>query len=240
MNKIKTLLDKSGCNPELVDNICEALDSYKTTLREQYEADYKARIEQAKQVCIRETENHKAELARRVQIFCETKAAAIEAQVARQSALSESAAVSKLKNIVSLLEGVEPNGASNGQATAALAKVKSKIQQVNEEKQKAVAVANRQVAIAEKALKENRRLATKIADLQRKLEESVVNESRQPAPRAKVDQRRPAARPVTTRQTLLENQDRRPPVKREAPITRASGQGFGIDDIAANMDEDLV
>ena len=85
MNKIKGLLEKAGCNPELVGGICEALDSYKSDLREQFEADYKHRVEQAKKVCIDETESHKRELAKRVQIFCETKAAAIEAAEAAET-----------------------------------------------------------------------------------------------------------------------------------------------------------
>ncbi len=240
MNKIQSLLEKAGCNPELVGGICEALEEYKSTLREQFEADYNNRIEQAKKVCIRETENHKAELARRVQIFCETKAAAIEAQVARQSALSESAAATKLKTIVNLLEGVEPNGPSNGQATAVLAKVKSRLKQVNEEKQKAVEVANRQVAIAEKALKENRRLASEVATLKRKLDTTVVSESRRSAPiRKQAAVQKKPSQPMTTRQTLVENQDRRPPARREAPISRPT-KGFGVADVAANMDDDLV
>ena len=134
MNKIKGLLEKSGCNPELVDKICESLEEYKVTLREQYDSEYKDRIEKAKKVCIEETEAHKRELARRVQIFCETKSAAIEAQIAKQSALSESEAVTRLKNIRSLLEGIEPNGELNGQATAALNKAKQKLSQLQEER----------------------------------------------------------------------------------------------------------
>lgn len=245
MNKIKGLLEKAGCNPELVGGICEALDSYKSDLREQFEADYKHRVEQAKKVCIDETESHKRELAKRVQIFCETKAAAIEAQLARQSALSESEAVTRLKGIVSLLEGIEPNGDPSGRATAALEQARRRIQQVNEDRQKALEVANRQTAIAEKALKQNRRLATENTMLMRKVTEApMVAESRAPnvARSRRIDLNRSASRPVTTRQTLVEHQDRRPPVQNNSNIRSSgpSGNAFGITDIAANMDEDLI
>ncbi len=237
MNKIKALLEKAGCKQDLVGNICEALEEYKTTLREQYDSEYKNRVEQAKKVCIEETEAHKRELARRVQIFCETKTAAIEAQLAKQSALSESEAVTRLKNIFSILEGIEPNGEPNGQSTAALNKAKLKIQQVSEERARAVEVANRQMAISEKALKENRRLATEVAELKRKLVGSVA-ESKQPQDRKRIDEGRSATQPKTTRQTLLENQDRRP-TRKQPNITPATNR-FGISDIAEGMDEDLV
>jgi len=239
MNKIKTLLEKAGCNQDLVGSICEALEDYKTTLREQYDSDYQNRVEQAKKVCIEETEAHKRELARRVQIFCETKAAAIEAQLAKQSALSESEAVTRLKNVMSLLEGIEPNGEPNGQATAALDKAKLKIQQVNEERTRAVEVANRQVAISEKALKENRRLAAENAQLKQRL--GTVSESRQTqGGRKRIDVSRTATHPVTTRQTLLENQDRRQPQRKASPVQTQPQRGFNIGDIAEGMDEDLI
>jgi len=234
MNKIKGLLEKSGCNPELVDKICESLEEYKVTLREQYDSEYKDRIEKAKKVCIEETEAHKRELARRVQIFCETKSAAIEAQIAKQSALSESEAVTRLKNIRSLLEGIEPNGELNGQATAALNKAKQKLSQLQEERNRAIEVANRRVAISEKALKENRRLATEIVQLKRKLDS--LTESRQRTGK-RLDENRASIKPTTTRQTLLENQTRVQP-QRELSV-RQTGQ-ISINDIADQIEEDLI
>lgn len=231
-SKIKDLLVKAGCNQELTDSICEALEEYKATIREQYDHDYKNRVEQAKKVCLEETEAHKRELARRVQIFCETKAAAIEAQLAKQSALSESDASTRLRNIMSLLEGIEPNGQPNGQATAALEKAKLKMRQVNEERTRAVETANRQMAISEKALKENRRLAAENAELKRKLSSTPT---RQPN-RSRIDESRSQGKPVTTRQTLLENQDRRQPKQNTKPIKNR----FSITDIAESIDEDLI
>lgn len=232
MNKIKTLLEKANCSPELAESICAALGEYKTTLQEQYEADYRQKLEQAKKVCIDETDSHKRELARRVQIFCETKAAAIDAQLAKQSVHSESVAMTRLKSIQALLEGIEPNGQPNG-STAELERARRKIQQVNEEKARAVEIANRQTALAEKALKANRQLSAKL--------NTVVAESVSvPAgkPNRALDTRRKSTQPSTTRQTLLENQDRKPPAKNQPIMTPA--KGFGVNDIAANMDSDLI
>lgn len=237
MDKIKALLEKAGCNPEVIDNICEALDNYKVTIKESFDAEYKARVEEAKKVCVEEVESHKRELGRRLQVWCETKSAAIEAQLAKQSALSEAEAVTKLKNIVSLLEGLEPNGEPNSKATAAIEKARLRLQQVNEEKERAVTVANRQTAIAEKALKENRRLSTEIANL--KKQQALVSESRSNAAQ-RIDNRKSGNAPATTRQTLLENQDRRPASRKESVTKNAPRNGFGVTDIASQMDDDLI
>lgn len=228
MDKIKALLEKAGCKPELVNKICESLSEYKTTLSEQYEADHKAKLAMAKKVCIEETEAHKRELARRLQIFCETKGAAIEAQLSKQSALNESAAYSKLQQITDLLKGV--NGTQSGDVKQTMEKAKKQLQIATEGKQKAIQTANRQTAIAEKVLKQNRELNRKIASLEKTLAESSgssdkgsINEGRQ-----RLTTRR-SAKPVTTRATIVENQQRR-------PAANPTG-GFGINQIADTMDD---
>lgn len=226
MDKIKALLVKSGCNQDLVEGICNVLDNYKSTIREQFEADYNHKIEQAKKVCLEETEAHKRELARRLQIFCETKAAAIESQLAKQSAHSETEAVARLRNIASVMEGIEPNSDNHGPATVVIEKAKQKIQQVNEERARAIATANRHVAISEKALKANRQLATEVAQLKRRLA-NVVTESRRPA-QVRIDKGRRPQKPSTTRSTILENQQARR--IRQRPPT-------GVDEIADRIDE---
>jgi hypothetical protein len=228
--KIKELLVKAGCSPELVNSIVESLEQYKVNIREGYEQDFKARVEQAKKVCIEETEAHKRELAKRLQIFCETKAAGIEAQIAKQSALNESKAVSKLTQLANVLSGYA-NGTDNGQVTATINKAQRKIQQVNEEKLRALEVANRQTAIAEKALSENRRLAAEVKKLKNHLEES-----KPPRASAKRIEENRTVRPRTTRPTLVESQDRRAVPKRPTVMNRP----VGIADIANSIDTDLV
>lgn len=247
--KILDLLTKAGCKPELVTTIGESLEQYKTAIREQFEADYSAKVEQAKKVCIEETEAHKRELSRRVQVFLETKGAAIDAHLQRQSAMNESEAVTKLKNLRALLEGVqiEQNGASqNGQLSAVIEKAKQQIRQLTEDRDRAVAIANKKNAIAEKVLSRNRELVAENARLKSQgpggLKPTVV-EGRG-APRGqRIDSTRRAAAPVTSRPTIVENQERRPA---QAPVqggnTRQAGgkNGFGVTDIASVMDEDLI
>jgi hypothetical protein len=246
--KILDLLQKAGCKPELVTAIGESFVSYKETIREQFEADYTAKVEQAKKVCIEETEAHKRELARRLQVFLETKGAAIEATIARQSALSESAATSKLKSLRALLEGVELNApANNGQATAVIEKAKHKIQQLTEERDQAITAANQKNAIAEKVLKRNRELVTENARLKNLHGDEPtrpVSEGRG-APRSqaqRIDGGRKSGQATTTRSTLVENQVRRPAAADGEGNVRTAGNrnGFGVTDIASQMDEDLI
>lgn len=242
MEKIQKLLEKAGCKPELAQQICESLEKYKTTMREQLEAEYTAKVEEAKKVCIEETESHKRELARRLSIFCEAKGAAIEAQLAKQSALNESEAFTKLQSIRELLDGFVQNGEQNGNFKAALDKATQKVKLACEERDRALAKANRQTAIAERALKLNRRLTAENTQL-RGGRQTVAEGTNKPRRQGRIDtQRGPSQRPTSTRATLLENQDRRPPARPTSPHVSGTGQGkgFGVQDIAAAISEDLI
>ena len=246
MKKVLDLLTKAGCKVELVDAIGEALEEYKRSINEQFEADYSAKVEEAKKICIEETDAHKRELARRLQIFLETKDAAISATLIRQSALSESEAMTKLRDVKSLIEGIEVNGHSNnGQTTAVVETAKRKIQQLAEERDQAIATANRQNTIAEKVLKRNRQLVSenaKLKALQNGNGETTVVESRVHGQPQRIDGGRRTQQPTTTRSTIVENQTLRSPAKPAQNNTKVEGTrgGFGVNDIAATMDEDLV
>ena len=236
MDKIKSLLAKSGCNPELVDAISESFAQYKQTLKEQYEKDFAARIKQAKKVCVEETEAHKRELARRLQIFAEAKTAAIEAQASKQAAMTESAAQEKLNKVYALLEGINLKAEGSKAASAVIEKAKAQIKLANEERNRAVEKANRQTAIAEKVLRQNRQLVTENTSLKKRVESSApISEGRNKP----LDTRKRSVQPVSTRTTLVENQERKVP-HRDTPLTRTNGTGFGVTDIAAAIDEDLI
>ena len=235
MDKIKNLLTKAGCNPELVGAIGESFAQFKKTLKEQYEKDFAARIQQAKKVCVEETEAHKRELARRLQIFCEAKTAAIEAQASKQAAMTESAAQDKLNKVYALLEGINLRAEGSKAAGAVIEKAKAQIRLANEERNRAIEKANRQTAIAEKVLRQNRQIVTENTSLKKRAESSApISEGRK-----QLDTRKRSVQPVSTRATLVENQERRAP-HRDTPLTRTNGGGFGVTDIAAAIDEDLV
>lgn len=229
MDKIKELLAKSGCKTELVNAIVESLEQYKVNLQGRFTANFNAKVEAAKKVCVEETEAHKRELARRLQIFCETKSAAIETQLAKSSALNESQATTKLKKLRALLEGVQLNGIDNGKTAAELEKAKRRTQQLQEERDRAIAEANRKTAIAEKALKHNRQLVTENTKFKNT---NVVTENR--AAR-RIEPTVRTSRPVAARSTLLENQGRRT-TKPNRPANNQRPQ-LTVEDIAASISE---
>lgn len=234
MDKIKELLAKSGCKPELVGAIVESLEKYKVDLQERFTDNFNKKVEAAKKVCVEETEAHKRELSRRLGIFCEMKSAAIEQQLVKTSALSESQAMTKLKKLRALLEGVQLNGIDSGKTAAELEKTQRRAQQLQEERDRAIAEANRKTAIAEKALKHNRQLVTENARFKT---EGIMVENR--ASRKLAPTVRPS-RPVTTRATLTENQDRRPVTRQRPAMVQRPTQALSVNDIAAYMDTDLV
>ena len=232
MDKIKTLFEKAGVKPELAQQICESLEAYRTSVKQKLEEDHKAKLDQAKKICVEETEAHKRELARRLQIFCEAKGAAIQAHLMKQAVIGESNASTKLRHIKDALTGVS---ATNGSSAVAADVRQLKI--VKEERKKALEVANRQTQLAEKALRRNRELIKQISELTDR-SRSVVKENRdQQRPTRRIDTgvRKTQAQPNTTRPTLVESQTR---TSRQAQPQRTAVSNVGnIQEIAANVDE---
>jgi len=213
-DKIRALMLKSGLSEDATTGLCEALDQHLSERYARQDAEFNAKLAKAKKVCVEEVETHKRELARRVQIFAEAKGNAIETTIAKQSAIKESAAFAKLKDIQAMLHGVELNGEQNGTLRAEVTELKRRVQGLSEERNKAVEQANRANAIAEKVLKRNRLLeAQRMTPV--KTEAKAVAK-----PIAKT-----GGRPTTTRPTLVENQTR--------SIAPQRDLGFSPDAIAA-------
>ena len=237
MDKIKALMIKVGLKPELAAHLCESIRDYNIKKDARREAEYNNRLDQAKQVCLEEVESFKLDLARRMQIFCEAKGGQIEQSVARQTAIRDSEAQIKLRNIHSLLEGVEPNGGLSGNLQAENAKLKRQYQKLRLESRQAVETANRQSAIAGKVLKTNRLLEKQLQE-NRRGSANVLAENRSPKQAVRIDEQRrqrPSGVATTTRSTLRENQERRQPTK---PVHR--GDPYSIDGIAASIESDLI
>lgn len=199
MDKIRELLVKNGLEESVAESISQQLVEYKQNARQELETEYAAKLATAKKACLEETEAYKRDLARRLQIFCEAKGPAIEATIAKQAAIGDTEAKRQLQGVKDLLEGIAPSTTGGNQAT--IINLKKQLKAVTEARDKAIEKANRSNAIAEKALQRSRLLESK----QQRLAESAAV-----APRTA----RKSAQPVTTRQTLAENQTRQvPPVK---------------------------
>lgn len=213
MDKIKELLKQLNASDELAGQIVESIDSFVTSQKTILENEYKERLKLAKEACLNEVNEYKNELARKAQIFFETRADRVEAQIAKQVAIRESAAEGTLKQVKTMLEGiqVDTQGKVDLQAVESkLANLQKENKVFREERDQAVSKANRAANIADKSLKRTRQLEILLAES--KKEQPAVEA---PAPAAPaltegkdngatlpVDQpfpaRKTAAQPVTT------------------------------------------
>ena len=225
MDKIKELLAKSGVKPELIGAICESLDQYANDVQTNLQAEYAKKVEKAKQICVEEANLYKQTLARRVQIFCESKSATIERKLLQNSAIKESEAVTKLNNIKSLVEGIELDGAKNGSLKSG--QWEKQIADLTKLNKSITEKAARQAQVAESALKRTRTLENTISEMKKVSERKVIAESQSRTGRQPLKSDR--GQPTTTRRTLAESQIRRNVQPRQHAITP--------DEIASQLDD---
>src|SRR5579871_858588 len=114
MDKLKELLKRLGGTDELAAAICEEFNRYAQGLKEQYEKEFKTKIERARQVCLEEVNKEKVALARKVGIFLESKMEAIEKAAEKNRLSEDTEATALLKRMKALCEGIqiEDGGAS--------------------------------------------------------------------------------------------------------------------------------
>jgi len=157
MEKIKELLESIGASKELADALCEHLERYSNDLKEKYSRDLHEKVEKAKQICVEEVAREKVNLARKVEIFLESKAKTIEQAMSRQRVAEETEATAKLKRAKALLEDIDIEGGATSRELRALEKKADRLQQLvttlREEKNRAVSSANRANAVAVKSLR---------------------------------------------------------------------------------------
>jgi len=231
MDKIKQLLQKSGLSSEAADKICESLDSYTAQVKQKLDEEFKARLAKAKQICLEETEAHKAELSRRVQIFLETKGPAIEESITRQAANRETEAVAKLEKVAAVVEGIQLDGQSNSELKAELSKLHKLAERLIEERDHAIKKAHNLTSISERLVKKNR-------EMQQALVEHAKGRGAPSGDRKKIDEGRKGGEPRTTRPTIKENVDRRSPAPAAGPDrTNVMSAPQSPEDIATVMEE---
>ena len=233
MDKIRELLTKSGVSEEAASKICESLDTFRTEVKEQYDAEFTTRLQKAKQVCLEETNAHKAELSRRVQIFLEAKNTAIEQSLLRSSAQRETEAAATLEKIASLVEGIEPNGQSCSELKTELAKYRRITESIAKERDAAMQKAKRLTGISERVLAQNRALERRIAEGQ----EAPAKPNGQVK---RIDEDRSKGKPQTTRRTIKETVEPPQPQRESASNARRVGSMTAPktpDDIAGVMED---
>ena len=172
MDEILKLLTKIGASEELAKGITEAIDSHLTAQRALLAEEYDAKKTALKKVMVEEVEKYKKDLARKTQIFFESRADKIESQIAKQVAIKDAAAEGKLKQVKALLEGIQLDTEGNAEPGELHRQIETLVKQnttLKEEKTAALQKAGKATLIAQKALEKNRQF-------------SAILESRQAAP----------------------------------------------------------
>ena len=235
MDKIRALLEQLGGSKELVDKIVENFESYRAGVDTKTQDDYHKRLEKAKEACLAEVKSYKTELARKVQIFLESRVEKIEQQVAKQVAVRDSAAESKLQAVAALLEGVQVNGEGNKADLEAAVKqlkdLQEQVQKLSGQNKALTEKANRAHGIAEMTIQRNKVLAKELAEVMN-VKPSVSEDKKTKKPIT--EDRKEAAKPVTTRSQAAQQLAK--PRKQEEPEPRIMG-GFSPESIAATMNE---
>jgi hypothetical protein len=160
VDEIRKLLTKIGASEELAKGITEAIDSHIKAQRVLLTEEFETKKKELTKVCLEEVKTYKRELARKTQIFFESRADKIESQIAKQVAIKEAAAEGKLKQVKSLLEGIQLNTESNAEPGELRRQVETLSQEnatLKEEKTVAVQKAAKATLIAQKALESNRK-----------------------------------------------------------------------------------
>lgn len=244
MDKLRNLLKQLGGSDDLVDQISEEFTHYAQAIKEKYEHEFKAKLANAKQVCLEEVNKEKAALARKVAVYLESKQETIEKAAEKQRLNEETEATNTLRRLKALVEGVDFDSGQSRELQAARSKIErltAAIGALKEERNVAVKKANDANGIALKALKQNRILESKLTSgsvvtesggqVQNAAPTAPISESTSKAPSKRLDTNRRQAQPAaSTRQTLVENQVRSPK-KNSGPVDDR------INNIAAAIEE---
>jgi len=166
LDKIQNLLTKSGVSTELAAQIVESMEEYKATVVAEAQAELTDKVKAAKQVVLEEVESYKSNLARRVQLFCESKSQTIEQQLTRRSAASDTEATTKLTEVKALLEGIQLDGSPNSQLEAQLADAKDQLGRLGKQLKTTKSQAERSARIAESVMEKNQKLIKENKSLQ--------------------------------------------------------------------------
>ena len=235
MDKIKALLEQIGASKELADQICEQFTRWAEEKEKSLNEEFQNRLENAKTVCIEEVEKEKHNLAKKVEIFLESKSASIERAIAKQRAMEESKALNTLKEVKAITEGIEVKGGISSDkyeaAVRDVAKLKRKLTTLQESRDSAIAKANEANKIAANVLKKNQILEGKARQAgllsEQKKDKKTLTE---------LAKEQKSEQPKSTRRTLTESQT---PAKKvvEPKAQPTDIRSTSINDIAGMVDD---
>jgi hypothetical protein len=229
MDKIKELLLQLG-SEELADQIMESLDEWRAKEQEQLNEQLKEKLVKAKALYVEEVNKHKRTIARRVEIFLESKVAQVEREARGRQAIGESKAVNDLKQVKALLGGYTIDGIDEDLQALKDENVslRSKVVAVTEDVTQVKKQYTRARSIAQKAIARN-------SILEDQARQGAISESKKNEGGTKLTQEStPSSKPKTNRATISESQQ---PARPSKPVQEGDDE---IMRIASETEMDLV
>jgi len=228
MDKIKDLLKQLGATQELTESILDALNSYRVNEKKKLDEEFRTRISKAKQVCLEEFDKEKTKLARKVEVFLESRVNSIDREAQKQMAIGESESTKTLRDVKCLVEGVSIGGAAKDvQAVKEEMNVlRIRLNKIMEEKDELKTQAQRANEIAMKALNRNKILESKMT----KATATTVTESKETLESL----RTVGQKPKTQRKVLTETVAKK--AKQPQVNTAISSD---VQQIAASIDDEI-
>lgn len=201
LSKIEAILKKMSISEAAIKEFSSTVTEHFTAKEKALKEEFTSRLNKTKQICVEEVESHKATLARGIQRFLEAKVTTIEKVASKKHAIEESEATTKLKQLKSLLEGINVDGVQDKQAlqaakdekTAVLAQLAESRDALQREKAKSAKFSE----IAEKSVTRQKVVEGQLAELSKKIEESktpTVGEG----DKTLAEEKQTAAKPKTT------------------------------------------
>jgi hypothetical protein len=229
LSKITAILKAMKISDETVSEFNAVLENWVADTRKTLNEDYTNKLQQAKKVCLEEVEAYKANLARGVKVFLESKMGSLEKAAAKRKAIEESEAVNTLKHVKSLLEGVDIDGKKANQdlqaARKEVAAVKKQLAESRDAIAREKAKVSRLTGISEKSIERQKILEGKLA-----AKDKEIMESRKP-------------KPVDKRRTLAESKPKKTKPQTKKTVIAESKQNHraakpvdDIDQIAASIE----
>jgi outer membrane murein-binding lipoprotein Lpp len=163
MSKIHEIVKQIGGSDELATQLVGAIQEHVEAEKARLQEEFQARVQKAKQICMEEVAKEKQRLARKVEIFIESKVASVERAAGKTRAVEESAAASKLRQVQQILGEKGGNSVELEALNRKLAKLSEQAGALAEDRDAAVEKAARANAIATRLLRRIQVLESKEA-----------------------------------------------------------------------------
>jgi hypothetical protein len=208
--KIDELLKTMGISEEARKEFIIVCEDWHKTEKATLQAEYKARLDKAKTVCMEEVEAHKASLSRGIKMFLENNSKSIRKASEKNAAIAESDAINTLNKVTKLLGGLNVDDAVNAQTLQAESKKNAELtnkvadltESLNREKAKSAKFSE----LSEKTIARQRNMEVQLTESKKLLSEAHQSLTAKVKTTTILSERKiQAAKPQSTKKVVSES-----------------------------------